>query len=267
MAARGVGRSDLSARIAVGIPAVALALFFVITGGAPFTAFLVVFGVISLHELYGMYPQAHASRLAGFIALAGVMVAADLGGRGEVLFALACAVPLTFGLTLLQPRGGAPAIAVTLLGVSWIGVALAHAVLLRQLPDGRDLIIDVMVGTFVGDTGAYLGGRVFGQRPLAPTISPNKTVEGLAIGMVAAVAAVWFAGLYEDWLSGTDALILGAGIAVAAPVGDLFESYLKRDAGTKDTGRVFGAHGGALDRLDALFFTLVTAYYVWRALS
>ncbi len=267
MPERRTGGSDLSQRIIVGVPAAALALFFVIVGGAPFTAFLAVFAIISLHELYAMYPQAHASRLAGFIAVTGVLVAADLGGRADILLALACAVPLTFALTLLQPRGGAPAIAVTLLGVSWIGVALAHAVLLRQLPDGRDLIIDVMVGTFVGDTGAYLGGRVFGQTPLAPSISPNKTVEGLLIGLVAAIAAVWFAGLYEDWLSGTDALILGAAIAVTAPVGDLFESYLKRDAGTKDTGKVFGAHGGALDRLDALFFTVVAAYYVWRALS
>ncbi len=78
---------------------------------------------------------------------------------------------------------------------------------------------------------------------------------------------MWFAGLYMDWLSGTDALLLGLAIAFVAPIGDLFESYLKRDAGTKDTGRVFGAHGGALDRLDAIFFSIVAAYYVWNALS
>ena len=261
------GTSDLSQRILVGVPAVALALFFVIVGGAPFTVFLAVFGLIGLHELYAMYPQAHASRLAGFLALIGLMVAADLGERETLVLVLVCAVPLTFLLTLMQPRGGAPAIAVTLLGVLWIGLALAHAVLLRELPDGRDLIINVMVGTFVGDTGAYLGGRMFGRTPLSPSISPNKTVEGLAIGIVAAIAGVWIAGLYEDWLSGTDALILGAAIAVVAPLGDLFESYLKRDAGTKDTGKVFGAHGGALDRLDALFFTVVATYYVWGALS
>lgn len=259
--------TDLRQRIAVGVPAVALALFFVVVGGAPFTLFIAVFGLICLHELYAMYPQAHASRLAGFVGLLGLMAAADLGDASHLVLALVCAIPVTFGLTLLQPRGGAPAIAVTMLGISWIGVALAHAVLLRALPHGQGLVIDVMVGTFVGDTGAYLGGRMFGHTPLAPAISPNKTIEGLAIGVVAAIAAVWFAGLYQDWLSGTDALILGAAIAVVAPVGDLFESYLKRDAGTKDTGRVFGAHGGALDRLDALFFSVVAAYYVANALS
>lgn len=261
------GTSDLQQRVLIGVPAVAVALFFVVVGGSPFTVFLIAFGLISLHELYSMYPQAHASRLAGFVGLIGLMVAADLGDRDQLVLVLVLVVPLTFGLTLLQPRGGAPAIAVTLMGILWIGMALAHAVLLRELPDGRDLIINVMVGTFVGDTGAYVGGRLFGRVPLAPSISPNKTVEGLAIGMVAAVAGVWFAGLYEDWLSGTDALILGAAIAVAAPIGDLFESYLKRDAGRKDTGVVFGAHGGALDRLDAVFFSVVATYYVWSALS
>ena len=97
----------------------------------------------------------------------------------------------------------------TLLGVYWIGFALAHAVLLRELPHGDGIVVDVLVGTFLGDTGAYLGGRAFGRRPLAPWISPNKTVEGLAIGMVTALAATWFAGLYQDWLSGPDALLLG----------------------------------------------------------
>ena len=262
-----MGRSDLGQRILIGVPAAAMALFFVIVGGAPFTVFLIAFGLISLHELFSMYPQAHPSRLAGFVILIGLLVAAALGDREQVLLVLTIGVPVTFLLVLLQPQGGTPAIAVTLLGVSWIGVALAHAVLLRELPDGRDLIINVMVGTFVGDTGAYLGGRAFGHVRLAPSISPNKTVEGLMIGFVAAVAGVWLAGLYEDWLSGTDALILGAAIAAVAPIGDLFESYLKRDAGTKDTGTVFGAHGGALDRLDALFFTVVTAYYVANAIG
>ncbi len=124
----------------------------------------------------------------------------------------------------------------------------------------------MLVGTFLGDTGAYLGGRTFGRRPLAPKISPNKTVEGLAIGMLTAVLGVWIAHLYQqEWLSGTHALVLGLAVAVLAPVGDLFESFVKREAGTKDSGGLFGAHGGALDRLDAVLFTVVVGYYVWFA--
>ena len=153
--------------------------------------------------------------------------------------------------------------AITLLGLLWIGLALAHAILLRELPHGDGIIVDILVGTFLGDTAAYLGGRTFGTRPLAPRISPNKTVEGLLFGVGGAILAVWCAGLYQDWLGGWDALLLGVVVGVAAPIGDLFESKIKRDAGTKDTGTLFGAHGGALDRLDAALFTLVAGYYLW----
>jgi phosphatidate cytidylyltransferase len=113
----------------------------------------------------------------------------------------------------------------------------------------------------VGDTAAYAGGRVWGRRELAPDISPNKTVEGLVAGIVGATLAFWCAGLYQDWLSGWDALLIGFLVALAAPLGDLFESAVKRDLGVKDSGRAFGAHGGVLDRLDAVFFTIVVGFY------
>jgi phosphatidate cytidylyltransferase len=128
------------------------------------------------------------------------------------------------------------------------------------------VVVDVLVGTFLGDTAAYLGGRMFGRRPLAPRISPNKTVEGLIIGMFVAVLGTWFASLYQDWMHKGNALLLGIGVALAAPVGDLFESFIKRDAGTKDAGKLFGPHGGALDRLDAVLFTAVVSYYIWKAI-
>ncbi len=258
--------SDLGARIVAALPAIAFAIFIVVQGGLVFVVGLLALGLYCLHELYAMFDRAHPARLAGFLALGGMLLGAHYGGRQDMLLALALAVPLTFALVTAQPRGGAPAISVTLLGVSWIALAFGHAVLLRDLPHGDGIVIDVLVGTFLGDTGAYLGGRAFGARALAPRVSPNKTVEGLAVGMVTAIAAVWFAGLYQDWLSGSQALLLGLAVAVVGPIGDLFESYLKRDAGTKDTGRLFGAHGGALDRLDAVLFTAVAGYYVWLAM-
>ncbi len=258
--------SDLRARVLVAIPAIAFAIFIVAQGGLVFVAGLAALGLVCLHELYAMFDRAHPVRLAGFLGLIGMLLAAHYGRQDDLVLALALAVPLTFGLVLLQPRGGAPAVAVTLLGLGWVGLALAHAVLLRDLPHGDGIVIDVLVGTFIGDTGAYMGGRAFGRTRLAPRVSPNKTVEGLALGILAAVVSVWFAGIYQEWLSGGDALLLGIAVALAAPTGDLFESYLKRDAGTKDTGSLFGAHGGALDRLDAVLFSAVAGYYVWAAL-
>jgi len=255
-------RSDLSARLIVAVPAIAFALFIVIEGGPVFALGLFALGCICMHELYEMYDRAHPVRLAGFIALAGLLAAALYGGQFQVLLVAVAALPMLFGLTLLQPHPSVGGLALTLLGIYWIGFALAHAVMLRGLPHGQGIVIDVLVGTFLGDTGAYLGGRMFGQRPLAPEISPNKTVEGLAIGMVCAILGVWFASRYQGWLPGKHALVLGLGVA---PIGDLFESFVKREAGTKDTGRLFGAHGGALDRLDAVLFAAVVGYYIWSA--
>jgi phosphatidate cytidylyltransferase len=266
--ARRTGGSDFGSRTLFALPLIALALFLVIEGGLTFTAGVFVLGCICLHELYGMYERAHPVRLAGFLALAGLLIAALYGSPthpSQVLLAAAATLPVLFGLTLAQRHPSVGGIALTLLGIYWIGFGLAHAVLLRGLPHGEGIVIDVLVGTFLGDTGAYLGGRLFGRRPLAPRISPNKTVEGLAIGMACCVLGVWFAGRYQDWLPGTHALVLGLGIAVFAPIGDLFESFVKRQAGTKDTGRLLGAHGGMLDRLDAVLFTVVVGYYVWLA--
>lgn len=257
--------SDVGARVLAAIPAIAVALFLVIEGGVVFAAGLFVLGAVCMHELYGMYARAHPARLAGFIALAGLLAAALYGAQYQVLLAAVAALPLVFGLTLASPRPSVGGVALTLLGIYWIGFALAHAVMLRGLPHGEGIVIDVLVGTFLGDTGAYFGGRMFGRRPLAPTISPHKTVEGLLFGMAFAVLGVWIAGRYQEWLPGTHALVLGAGVALLAPIGDLFESFVKREAGAKDAGRLFGAHGGALDRLDAVLFTAVVSYYIWAA--
>jgi len=263
---RGTGRSELTARIVVAIPAIAFASTIIALGGIWFMLALLVLAILCLGELFDLYADLEPVRLAGFLGIAGVIVAAYAGDDFHVLLAAMAVFPVLFAVTLAQRRAGTLGMALTVFGVAWIGLSFAHGVLLRELPHGGGILVDILVGTFVGDSGAYIGGRWFGQRRLAPSVSPNKTVEGLAIGMATAVLATWLAGLYQDWLSGTDALLLGLGVAIAAPLGDLFESYVKRDAGTKDTGRLFGPHGGALDRLDAVMFTVVVGYYVWLAL-
>ena len=258
---------ELGARVLAAIPAAAFAIFITVSGGWIFAAGVGLLGLACLHELYRMYDHVHPVRLAGFVALIGLVVASQAGDQTQIVLALAVAFPLTFLLGLAVPHKRlTAAVSLTLLGVFWIGLAVVHAVLLRKLEHGDGIVIDVLVGTFLGDTGAYLGGRAFGTRPMAPGISPSKTVEGLVVGMVVAIAATWSAGLYQDWLSHGEALLLGVAVALAAPVGDLFESKVKRDAGTKDAGGLFGAHGGALDRLDAALFTLVAGYYVWLAM-
>ena len=263
------GTSDLFARILVAIPAIAFAVFIIVSGGWIFTAGAVLLGLVCMHELFRMYESLRQVKLAGFAALIGLGVAAQLGDERQVLLAAVAFLPLLFLLAIAMPlREGVTVttgMAFTTFGVFWIGMAIAHAVLLRGTPHGDGIIIDILVGTFIGDTGAYLGGRSFGTRRLAPRISPNKTVEGLAIGFLVAVLATWGAGLYQDWLSGGDALLIGVAVGLAAPLGDLFESMIKRDLDVKDTGKAFGPHCGVLDRLDAVLFTVVAGYYLAQA--
>jgi len=262
-------RSDLFARVLVAIPAAVIAVVFVDLGGTSFAALMILLGWACLDELYRMLDRWRPVTSAGLAALAGMVLAARFAGQFQVLLVLVAAVPAVFFLVLMRSErtNATVSIAGTLLGIYWIGLAFAHAVLLRQLHHGGAVLIDVLVGTFLGDTAAYIGGRVFGRRPLAPSISPHKTVEGLLCGMIAAFVSVLVAGTFQtEWLTTQHALLLGLGVAAAGPVGDLFESLIKRDAGAKDAGTLFGAHGGALDRLDGAMFTVVVGYYIWFAL-
>jgi phosphatidate cytidylyltransferase len=265
-------RSDLLGRIIVAVPAIAFAAFIIYEGGWIFAFGIGLLGLIAVHELSTMLARARPVRLAAMLAVLGLVVAGTAGHERQVLLALMASVPLTFALAVAMPRREriTASLSVTFLAIVWIGLGVAHAALLRGLDHGGALVFLVLLGTFLGDTGAYLGGRWLGRRKLAPRISPNKTVEGLAFGVVVCTAAVWYASrTYSgpEWISGTDGLLLGLAVAVAAPTGDLFESLIKRDMGTKDTGRAFGPHGGVLDRVDAALFALVAAYYVWLALA
>jgi phosphatidate cytidylyltransferase len=266
--ARRPGRTSTTARVAVAVPWVLFAIVIIHFGGTVFAIALVGLGLVSLHELYRMLQPVRPLTLAGFAGAAGLILAAAYGDQFQIVLAAVLSVLVTFLLALTRERRRyvTLSIAATLLGVFWIGLALAHAVLLRDLDHGDGLIVDVLIATFLGDTGAYFGGRAWGVHPLAPEISPSKTVEGLISGFVTATIAFFCAGLYQDWLSGTEALAMGACVGAAAPLGDLFESMIKRDLTVKDTGRFFGEHGGALDRLDAAFFTVVVGYYVARVL-
>ena len=259
--------SDLTARVATAVPLALLAIALVAIGGWIFAIGIFVLGVIALRELFSMFERLSPPIFAGFVGLLLLLVAAETGGPSRVLLALVVSLVVVFLISIGDhQRTSLPGLALAMLGLIWIGLGFAHAVMLRELVHGSAIVFLVLIATFLTDTGAYFGGKAFGRRQLAASISPAKTVEGLLIGIVVGTAAAWFTGLYFDWLSGVDALILGASVALIAPLGDLFESYVKREAGVKDSGTIFGAHGGVLDRLDAVCFSIVAGYYVWSAL-
>jgi phosphatidate cytidylyltransferase len=258
-------RSETGRRVLWVIPWIAYAIFIVAVGDLVFAASLVGLGAIGLREFFGMTERFRPLLVPSVGVMAAMVLTAHYGDRFHILLAFACIFPAMFLFALLRRHreGITLSFAVTVLGVAWIGIGLSHAVLLRDLPThGGALLIDVLVATFLTDTAAYAGGRLFGSRKITPQISPNKTLEGLIAGFIGGTLGFWCAGLYQDWLPGIDALLMGLAIATIAPIGDLFASMLKRDLEIKDTGTLFGPHGGLIDRLDAVLFTVVAGYYL-----
>jgi phosphatidate cytidylyltransferase len=259
--------SNLASRLLVGAVGLPLVLGFVWLGGWWLWALLTAAGLIALHELYAMTRPLRPIVIAGYLGLVATMIAAQQGGFEWIPGGLFTTFVLAFVLKgVADTRQSATvAIGATFLGVAWIGIGLISLLMLRDLPShGRLTAFTVLLAVWAGDTLAYVFGRLLGRHKLAPAISPAKTWEGLVGGTVATIFVTWIA-LYDtrhDFLTTGESLVLGAVIAVAAPLGDLFESLLKRDMSVKDTGRLLGGHGGVLDRIDAQLFASIAAFYV-----
>jgi phosphatidate cytidylyltransferase len=172
----------------------------------------------------------------------------------------------------MRQRSGSPTAnwALTVAGGIYLGVAGAHFILIRQLNDGQWWLLLALAGTWLADSGAYLIGRRFGVHKMTPSLSPKKSWEGLAGGVafgvicdaLLAVALSQALNIDIPWWAGAVLGLIGALIGV---LGDLSISMIKREVGAKDTGHIIPGHGGVLDRLDSLLFTMVVSYYfiVW----
>jgi phosphatidate cytidylyltransferase len=240
--------SETTSRVVVAVPWVILAIAIVGIGGEPFMAALVVLAILGLREFFRMAEPERPFPLPAYAVAGGMVIAAHYGSAFQILLVFAAIFPAAFAFAAARRSHEAItiSIAITVLGVAWMGIGFSHAVLLRDLPShGGALLIDVLIATFLSDTAAYGAGRLFGSRRITPRISPNKTLEGLIGGFLGATLGFWFAGLYQDWLPGIEALLIGMCIGVIAPLGDLF-----------------GPHGGLIDRLDAVLFTVVGGYYL-----
>jgi phosphatidate cytidylyltransferase len=219
-----------------------------------------VAALVALHELYWMTRTLRPVVLAGYLGALAALLGATLGGADWALAGLMSTLLVAFVI-----KGGVStvSVSVTLLGVTWIGLGLAHALLLRDIDEhGVLAVYTVLLAVWAGDAAAYFVGRLVGRHKLAPTVSPGKSWEGLIAGTVATVAVTFVAVYEQSFVTIPESLVLGVVIAIVAPLGDLFESALKRDADVKDSGRLLGGHGGVLDRIDALLFAWVAAYYV-----
>jgi phosphatidate cytidylyltransferase len=258
----------VTSRVAVAIPGIALAVAVVTLGGIAFALVCALVAVLALYELYNLTAAFRPLRWAGYAgAIATVLLTWAIRPERGVLAGLGLSLGLVAvgGLILTHREDVMARMMVTLFGAIYVGLPLAVLVAARDLPHGAAVVANVLVGTWVFDTASYVGGRLWGSKRIAPRISPGKTVEGLVIGLVVGTLAVWVAKLYETWLGHLEAVALRVVICVAAFLGDLTESMIKRDVQVKDSGKLLLGHGGVLDRFDGLLFSAVAGYFatVW----
>jgi len=268
--------NNLASRIVIAVPLGAAAIYAVLQGGWLLVAVVAVAAVIALHEFYAMVRDLRPLVPAGFAAVLASIVAVHQGGVAWVAGPLVAMLVLSFWLSAVAEvrQPAVVQLGATAFGAVWIGLGFAFLVAVRDLPGqhglGKELLLAVLLGVWASDVAAYAIGRLFGRRLLAAEISPAKTIEGFLAGLVAGTATVFFTLYREphgDPLSTLHALEFGIAIALAAPIGDLLESYVKRDMGVKDTGRLLGGHGGMLDRSDAILLAAPAAYFLALAIG
>lgn len=259
--------SSLASRILVAAVLLPLVIGLVYVGGWWLTALALVGGLLALHELYTIARGLRPLVLAGYLGFVLTLLGLQLGGMPWLVGGLLSTFVFMFVVfALSDTRGSATAsFGATLLGVVWVGVGIGCLLLVRDIPKvGFVAVLAVLFTVFAADTGAFFVGRAVGRHKLAPAISPGKSWEGFVGGLVAAVL-VAFLVLYGDrdeFLTIPQSLALGAAIALASVLGDLFESAVKRDLQVKDSGKLLAGHGGMLDRLDSLLWAGPAAYFV-----
>ena len=258
---------DIGQRVAVGLGLVAVLIVASLIGSAALLVLAAAVIVACAVEAYGMLQRAgfRPATLLGLVATAGVMLAAYWRGETALPIVgtiLVVATMLWYLGQIVEARPLAN-VAVTTMTWLWVGLFGAYASLLLRANHGRGLFLGAIIPVLVADIVAYFVGRRIGRRRLAPHISPGKTVEGLVAGAVAAIVAGIIVGKeVTPWGGIKHGLLLGLAVAILAPVGDLFESMIKRDLSIKDSGSALPGHGGVLDRFDSLLVVLPAAYYL-----
>ncbi len=256
-------------RVLVAAAAIPIVLGLLWLGGWWLFGLAAVAAVVSLHEFYGMARPLRPLVLAGYVGVVAALLGAELGGLDWMLGGLLVTLLLAFLLFLVASTRAPATVAIsgTILGAAWIGIGLGLLLLLRDVPHGRLAAFTVLIAVWADNTAAYLAGRIFGRHKFSPALSPAKTWEGFIAGTAAAVF-VAFVSLYDQkFLTIAESIVLGVVIAIAAALGDLFESALKRDLQVKDSGRILAGHGGLLDAVDALLFAAPAAFFTILALT
>ncbi len=278
----GGGDRNLVTAVGVGVGLVAIGLLCFKLGSLPTALLATVVVTFAGFEYFNAVRESghNPATLLGIVSIAGLMVASFTSGLAAypIVLGLTIVTGLLWFLWVAPGERSATNLGLTLLGVMWVGLLGSFATLFvglgKVIEDGSSAVtsnpgIGVLIAAVIAavshDVGAYFVGRQFGRTPLSAA-SPNKTQEGLAGGVVCSlVVTVVVVGFVNIAPIGGDlarVFIFALLCALVAPLGDLCESFIKRDLGIKDMGTVLPGHGGVLDRFDALLFVLPTAYFV-----
>ncbi len=267
----GTGGRNLPAAIGVGL-ALAAAFFGLLKVGswAILIMVLVALGLAALEFFTSAQNLGYRpATLLGLAAVVGLPLGAYHRGfeAYPVIFALLLVTGMCWFLFDVESQHVTANLAVTLLGVCWVGGLGSFAALILARQHGDAILIGAVLGTIAYDVGGYVIGSTTGQSKIAPRVSPNKTYEGLIGGMLLSIVVTTlvlnrFPGVYPWSASMLDCFWLGIAIAAVAPIGDLAQSMIKRDMGVKDMGTLLPGHGGIFDRFDALLFVLPATYFV-----
>lgn len=254
---------------AVGLLIVLPAVFY---GGVPGVVFLVVLAGLVAHDEYARmaFPDDNWAAFGWLVASSALaIVPAFLGTVEQAMGSVFVVVAGTMVFVTLRPGPeltmAADRVGRFVLGIAWVGL-LTFCIRLRMFEHGIVWVLLALAISWLQDTGAYFAGRRFGKRKMYPRVSPKKTWEGLAGGVATAIAGVFVVrAVWLPELSAVDAVVLGAGGAIAGVLGDLAESLLKRSFDVKDSGWILPGHGGMLDRIDSVLF-VAPLVWAWMAL-
>ena len=275
------GERDVPAAFLTGIVLAGVALGSLMIGKG---AFAIVAGLVVLvaqGELFGVTVKHHQQPATAVGLVTGTLMIAGAYYHGEagILAMFALGVIATFLWFIAAPpahrKGSITQIGVTLMNIAYIPLLASYLIVTLAIggSDGKALVVTVIGLTFIFDTAAFLVGSVWGgsyfQRPLAPSVSPKKSLEGLIgatlLTIIVAMALVpTFVAPFED--KKLETLLLAVVVAAAATLGDLAESLIKRDLGIKDMGSILPGHGGVLDRIDSLLFVAPAAFLLFRVI-
>jgi phosphatidate cytidylyltransferase len=233
-----------------------------------FSLFISAIALFALWEFLSLYFPGSESILTKVLScLAGaiLLIAMHKGLPQIVLIVLLGMIGIILAGFCISPtttKQRLPGWAAYIFGVFYVALLLGHYFLLRNLEQGVALVFFVIIVTWLSDTGGFFVGKTLGKHPLAPTLSPKKTLEGLLGGILfSVIGAIICQFTFVPFFSLNQCVMLGMGLALLGAIGDLAESAIKRSVKVKDSGTIIPGHGGVLDRVDSLLFTGPAMYY------